>query len=159
MRNCRTNHHRTLLPEAQLEGAIRAMAVFQDSWKLAAYAAVIVFLWLALLAGSAAAACRPLASADGHAPGAGLAPASVHVNGHADDECCVAPVQAVFPRVLVAGANPNSPEPSTEIDSAVLTEPIPSAPAVLSTLQNGYPVALHPPFYLLYHRLLIPHFS
>jgi len=135
------------------------MAVLQDRWKLAAYATASLFLWFALLAGSAAAACLPYAPGDSHAPVADLVFEPEHVNGHADDECCVAPVPAVSPRALVAGSTPNGPEPPTDIDSAALTRPVPPASVVASTLQNGYPAAAHPPFYLLYHRLLIPHFA
>lgn len=168
---CQDTHRRTRPPfggpnlKMQRLGpreTVRTATPSKHGWKATALSAVVGILCLGWIAASAMAACLPYAAADG--------PVSGHSGGHAllgqtngtgdvGDECCASAQHVVPAPALFSASSYVDPEPPAGIGDL---EAMPhvgrqfSAPA--ARIEAVASIA-RPPFYLLYSRLLIPHFS
>lgn len=108
------------------------------------------------------AACLPYVAVDmpvsGHF-GVHAALEQTHGTGNVGDECCASTHHVVPGPALAAAPSHVDPEPPVGIgarDAAPRVEQESAAPAV--RIERVVSIA-QPPFYLLYSRLLIPHFS
>lgn len=108
------------------------------------------------------AACLPYVAADvlvSDHSGGHVVLEQTHGTGDVGDECC-AYTYHVVPAPALAVASPYAdPEPPVRIgarDARPRVEQESTAPAARA---EGVASIAHPPFYLLYNRLLIPHFS
>lgn len=137
---------------------VRTETAPQYGWKTTALRAVVGVLCLGWIATSAMAACLPYVAVD--------APVSDHTvleqthdTGDVGDECCVSAHHAVLAPALAAASSCVDPEPPVGIgvrDAAPHVEQESAAPAARI---EGVASIAHPPLYLLYSRLLIPHLS
>lgn len=108
------------------------------------------------------AACLPYVAVD--------APVSDHSGGHAvleqshgtgdeGDECCASAHHAVLAPALAAASSYVDPEPPVGIGVRDATPRVEQESAAPVARIEGVASIAHLPFYLLYNRLLIPHFS
>lgn len=123
---------------------------------------MVGFLCLGWVAASAMAACLPYVAADGpvsdHA-GGHVVLEQTHGTGDVGDECCASAQHLVLAPALAAASSYADPEPPAGIGAPDATPRVgqeSTAPA--APIERAASIA-RPPFYLLYSRLLIPHFS
>lgn len=120
-------------------------------------------LCLGWIAASAMAACLPYVAADvpvtGHS-GVHAVPEQTHGTGDEGDECCASAHHAVVAPALAAAPSNVDPEPPAGIGARDATPRVVGQKSTVPAARiEGVASIAQPPFYLLYSRLLIPHFS
>jgi hypothetical protein len=129
--------------------------------KYAAEQAVLLLLFLGWFATAAAGACLPYISWSAES-GAGP---DIHIHtyhaGNADDiadACCVLSSDARHPLLLAQWGSSAEPKP-VALPAPAVPQHVDAAPASWRVPLNIDTAVSHPPFYLLYSRLLIPSYS
>ena len=129
--------------------------------KYAAHQAALLLLLLGWFATAAAGACLPYISwSDESGTGPDIHTHAYHA-GNADDiadACCVSSSDVRHPSLLAQWGPSADPKPVALLAPAV-PQHVDAAPASWRVLSNIDTAVSHPPFYLLYSRLLIPSFS
>lgn len=128
--------------------------------KYAAHQAVLLLL-LGWFATAAAGACLPYISLSVES---GTGP-DIHIHayhaGNADDTadaCCVSSSDARHPPLLAQWGSSAEPKPAA-LPAPAVPQHVDAVPASWRVPSNIDTAFSHPPFYLLYSRLLIPSFS
>lgn len=129
--------------------------------KYAAHQAVLLLLLLGWFATVAAGACLPhIALSAESGTGPDIYTHAYHA-GNADDvsdACCVASSDARHPPLLAQWAPSAEPKP-VALPAPTVSLHVDTAPASWRVPLSIDTAVFHPPFYLLYSRLLIPSFS
>lgn len=140
---------------------MRTETVSQYGWKTTALRAVVGVLCFGWIAASAIAACLPYVAADvpfsGHS-GGHVVLEQTHGTGDEGDECCAYAHHVVAAPALAAASSYADPKPPG-IGERDATPRVGQKSTVPAARIEGVASIAHPPFYLLYSRLLIPHFS
>lgn len=132
----------------------------RNTTALRAVAGVLCMGWI--VASAATESCLPHEAA--------VVPASGHPAGHAPlegaqglggsgDECCASAHHAAPKPALAAASSYADPELPAGVDTRYATPRFVQASAAPVAQTEEVARNAHPPFYLLYSRLLIPHFS